>query len=524
MERLPFQQLCPNSPLELPEHSPKPAQGDAPARQHSTLGKCARNTHPKHLVSACVAHKLAAAASSCHAAPTSPPLAAAERSAAALGLSSGGGEPAQHAGDLAALPSLELPADWQRGPGLSGAAPVPELGLEPGVANPDPCAPGDGASGPAQGPLGVRVGRLNPYPISTVSTGVHSPTSSLPDSGWAAELLDRWDVRWQALLSPKLSQRPHSAPNTRGRSPLSDLPPARDLRDGVSDRMATPDVLRGGSLCAGLPPARGARERSPLAELVAAAEAVATNAPCASSLDPAGGRVPEGIQNSCREDGGGDGDDTDDLLAVLLRMPGGSGEGSAAASSTCGLGADGAWQGTARAGQDALRTLPTSALYSDMWRSVPVAHPHDGAPANRMSDRDSSPHAPGGESSECGTIEAAMQRPAQRPSQPAHRKRRAGNVQDGAYGVTHGGPPLGSLRRPTASSSGARSVSPQCEPGEWVPEGGSMSESPAGRDPCGAGIRPAGIRATVRYFFDRAGRTCSARKVVFNTQLICVCS
>lgn len=516
MERLPLQQLCPNSPLELPEHSPKPAQGAAPSRLHSAPGKCARNMRPKQSVSACVAHKFAAAASSCHAGPMSPPLSVAERSVAAVGLNSGGGEAAQQAGDLAALPSTELPADWQRGLGSPGASPVPELGLGPGVAIPDPCAPGNGASGPAQGPFGVRGGGLNPYPILTVTAGVASPTSSLPDSGWAAELLDCWDVRWQALLSPRLSERPHPALTTR-RPPPPDLPPARDLRDGMSDRVAAPDALRGGSLHAGPPLARDARERAPLAELVTAAEAVASDAPCASSLDPAGGRVLKRDQIPCCEDGGGGGDDTDDLLALLLRMPGASGEESAAASSTCGLGADGAWQGTARVGQDALDTLPTSALYSDMWRSVPAAHPHDGAPANENYDRDSPQHALGGESSDCGTLEAVMQRPAQRPLQAGHRKRRAENVQDGAHGVTHGGHPLGSLRRPTASSSGARSVSPQGEPGEWVPEQASMGESPARRDPCGAGIRPAGIHAPVRSFFDRAGRTCSARKAVSNT-------
>ena len=145
--------------------------------------------------------------------------------------------------------------------------------------------------------------------VNSCRPGGEGPASSPappPVSPWAAELLNRWDGRWDALLSSTPSTPTTERPAYAPRQPRAPNSPGQRA-----------------------PPDAAARRRSPLAELVAAVEAeVAADAACARAGAAAGGPGPgQGPAQTPNAAGGGD---TDELFAALLGgrgRPRGPGQG-----------------------------------------------------------------------------------------------------------------------------------------------------------------------------------------------------
>jgi hypothetical protein len=189
--------------------------------------------------------------------------------------------------------------------------------------------------------------------------GPASSPAPPPVSPWAAELLDRWDGRWDTLLSPTPStptaERPAVAPH-QPRAPDS------------PGRRAPPDAA--------------APRRTPLAQLVAAVEAeVAADAACARAGAAAGGAAggPGPEQDPAQTlDAGGGGDDTDELLAALLGAQGrprgpGQGQGQGLRSHCAAVGGRDPQQARSEADQGDAEQRPDARC--SLWRGGTKALP-----------------------------------------------------------------------------------------------------------------------------------------------------
>ena len=434
MERLPFAQLCPNSPLELPDTSQKRESGPAlPPRRQSAPGARVRSTAARRHATSTWAAQLAA----CEPMLAQPQAAAALRPGAAIRADSVVGAMQGAALGLAPQCSLELPAEWQQAslvsaaPRVAGAAAPRGQGTacssasgEQAVAEAaaEPLERGDGAPGAAAPPAGP--------------AGPHEGASpgGLPAGDWAAALLESWDVRWEALLSPELREVPKSRSKS-GSIPQPGLGPCAP---------ASPPAAAGG----GCPP---------LSKLLAAAEAAAADGPGATLKASDAGRdlaaqARAGASGAVRADGavtsgyptglelGGEGghDDTDDLLAALLQGPRGAAGGLQ--GTLWKVSADGAPAGAAGGHVGFLR--PRGAPR----RGKPAAHASPDGRA-RAGKRKCS-RSPSAASEGCAARRLAAANP-------------AANSQDALEGST--------LLQPTAASSCARADSPEWQPGEWAP-------------------------------------------------------
>ena len=468
MERLPFAQLCPNSPLELQDASHKRESGPAlPPRRQSAPGARVRSTAARRHATSTFAAQLAA----CGPMLAQPQAAGPSRPGAARRADSVVGAMQGAALDAAPQCSLELPAEWQQA-SLVGAAPRVAGAAAPRGQGTTACSSasgeqagaeaaaealerGDGAPGAAAPPAGP--------------AGPHEGASpgGLPAGDWAAALLESWDVRWEALLSPELREVP--TPRSKsGSVPQPGLGPCAP---------ASPPAAAG----AGCPP---------LSELLAAAEAAAADGPGATleasdaGNGPAEGRagtsgatraedaVTSGYPTGLEFGGKGRHDDTDDLLAALLQGPRGAAGGSQ--RTLWKVSADGAPAGAARGHVGFLgpRGAPR--------RGKPAAHASPDGRA-RAGKRKCS-RSPSAASEGCAARRLAAGNP-------------AANPQDASEGST--------LLQPTAASSCARANSPEWQPGEWAPA------PPQGRAAAAQGrARLAARLARVRAEVSSAPPTC----------------
>ena len=474
MERLPFAQLCPNSPLELPER--EGGSASLPLR-HGAPGKRVRSTSAwRHATSTWAAQLAACQPAACGPALAQPQAAEPLRRSAATTAASVVGGAHGAVLHLGPLPSAELPADWLQGSPTASArcvAGVTLPGAQCDVVCSSACgehavpetaavsqqrgvgAPGSaGAAGPAGHPEGASPG-------------------SLPAGDWAAALLESWDVRWEALLSPELREAPEPG-----------------LGSGSGPEPGPDPCAPSG------PPAAAGSGRSPLSELLAAAEAAAAEAACANrdtsvaGNGPAEARMHAGASGAARvEDGGCGGsddglalrreglelgggcEDTDDLLAALLQEPrGAAGHFRATLREASAAGAPaGAVRDQDRAG--GLGPAPRA----------PGSPRRDGAPVTRASP---DVRARAGKRkcsrSPSATSEGAAPRRSAAPP--------AADPVTGPQKTNEGS----TLLQRTAASSSARADSLEWEPGEWPP-------APAGRAAAAQGrVRLAARLARVR--------------------------
>lgn len=464
MRRLPFAQLCPNSPLELPEASQKRESASAlPSRRQSEPGVRVRSTTARRHATSTWAAQLAA----CEPILAQPQAAEALQPDAATRAVSVVGATQGAAGDLASQGSLELPADWQQA-SLVCAAP-----RAAGAATPK--AQGAAACSSASGEHTVAEAAAEPQQRGVRKPGAAAPAGpagpresaspgALPAGDWAAALLESWDVRWEALLSPELREapEPESEPGSVPEPGLGPCAPA-----------SPPAAAGGGCL--------------PLSELLAAAEAAAAIGAGASlEVSDAGGApaearagtsgaaraedgVTSGLSSALELGGGGGHDDTDDLLAALLHEPRGAAEGS---------------QGTLW--KDSADGAPAGAARGHAGRSGP-------APRARGGPRRGSPAA---HASPDGRARAGKRKCSRSPSATsqgdAARRLAASNPAANPDDTLE----VSTLLRPTAASSCARADSPEWEPGEWAPAP-SQGRAAAAQGRARLAARLARVRAEV---------------------------